>query len=142
MWYEVAAKIPGFGGSPDNIGCFDPTIVVVRLKEAFPEVAVHTEDYAWRTYDAFKRRGAVEGAVRIAESDARRRGPIWSFDIPTVGGRLIRGHAERYVVRIGDKEAIPDDLRSRFLSFLETLRFAPFVEISSVRIDGNDHYPA
>jgi hypothetical protein len=142
MWYEVAAVIPGSGCSRDNVGCFDPTVVVSRLKETFPEAVVRPEDLAWQAYGFFKQRGAVEGAVRSAENDARRRGPIWSFKIPTAEGRVIRGRAERYVVSIGDEEAIPGDLKSRFLRFLETLRFAPFVEVSSERIDGNDHSPA
>lgn len=142
MWYRVAATIPGFGCSLDNIGCFDPWIVVARLKEAIPEVVVQPEDSAWRAYDWFQAHGAVEGAIRIAERDAMRRGPIWSFEIPTTDGRMIRGHAERYVVEIGGEEPIPNDLKGRFLAFLETLRFAPFVEVSSERIDGNNSYPA
>jgi hypothetical protein len=45
-------------------------------------------------------------------------------------------------VEIGSKDPIPNDLKARFMGFLETLRFAPFVEVLSERIDGNNHYPA
>jgi hypothetical protein len=139
--YEVAAKIPGFGTELHNIGCFDPTIIICRLRKSFPEAVVNPEDFAWRDYDSFRRRGAIDGAVRIAESDARRRGPIWTFTIPTGPERVVRGKAERYVVSIFDTEPIPADLKSRFLSFLEELKFAPFVEVSSIRIEGNEIYP-
>jgi len=142
MWYQVAAEIPGHGCSPDNVGCFDPTVVVARLKQAFPEAVVGSEDLAWRDYEGLRRNGAAQGTVRTAEDDARRRGPIWAFEIPTADGRTVRGRAERYVVKIGGADPIPDDLKGRFVAFLETLRFAPFVEIASVRIEGNDRCPA
>jgi hypothetical protein len=114
MWYEVAAKIPGFGCSRDNVGCFDPTVVIGRLKEAFPEAEVDAEDRAWRDFEGLKRLGEVEGerpakdaSLRIAASDARRRGPIWAFELPTAEGTRIRGYAERYCVRIGARSRSP-----------------------------------
>jgi hypothetical protein len=139
--YKVAAEIPGFGVSLENVGCFDPTVVVARLKKAIPEVVVRP-NIAWKDYDSFREHGAPEGALLIAINDAMRRGPNWSFDIPTAAGRMIHGNAERYVVRICDSEPIPEDLKTRFLAFLETIRFAPFVQVSSIRIDGNEDYPA
>lgn len=124
------------------VGCFDPTVVVVRLKREFPDVVVSSEDLAWRDYDVFKQRGAVDHAVRIAQNDARRRGPIWAFRFPTSGGAPIKGRAERYNVQILSDEPIPEPLRSRFIAFLNELRFAPFVSVKSVNLDGNSESPA
>jgi len=140
--FEVAARVAGGGLNRDIVGCFDPTIVVVRLKDWFPDLIVDLRDYAWKDYDSFKQRGIVEGAVRIAENDARRRGPIWAFRIPSGPGQAVRGHAERYIVSISSEEPIPVDLKARFWEFLNTLKFAPFVEVSSVKIEGNDVSPA
>jgi hypothetical protein len=140
--FEISANITGGGLKMSNICCFDPTVVVVRLREAFPDVEIVPEDMAWRYYDHFKRRGAVEGAVRIAENDARRRGPIWTFRLPVSGGQPIRGRAERYDVTIRSEQEIPEPLGSRFIAFLEELRFAPCVSVKSIRWEGNEEFPA
>jgi hypothetical protein len=140
--FQISASVSGAGMDSSVVCCFDPTIVVVRLRRTFPEVEVVPQDFAWRDYDSFKQRGAVEGAVRIAESDARRRGPIWTFRLPASQGQAIRGRAERYDVSIWSNAPVPEPLRSRFLEFLEGLRFAACVSVKSVRIEGNDEFPA
>jgi hypothetical protein len=140
--FVISASVVGHGMDKNIVCCFDPTIVIVRLREAFPEVEVVPKDFAWRDYDAFRQRGVVEGAVRIAENDARRRGPIWTFRLPVPGKQPIRGRAERYDVSIWSEEPIPEPLRSRFIGFLQELRFAPCVEVKSVQFKGNDQYPA
>jgi hypothetical protein len=140
--FEIRARVQGGGFDEAVVGCFDPTVVIVRLRKAFPEVTVDQEDFAWKYHDAFKRRGVVDGAVRIAECDARRRGPIWRFHLPMGNGRNVTGWAERYSIRILDEEPIPEPVQTRFLAFLEELRFSPAVEVASVRIEGNDEYPA
>jgi hypothetical protein len=136
--FVISATIAGGGLEKSNICCFDPTIVVVRLREAFADVEIIAEDMAWRDYDHFKARGVVEGAVRVAENDARRRGPVWCFRFPVPGKQPIQGRAERYDVTISSKEEIPEPLRSRFIAFLEGLRFAPCVSVRSVRLEGNE----
>ena len=144
--FQIAAKIDGAGVEMSNICCFDPTVVMARLRRHFPEVETNPEDFAWRAYDFFKEQGAgdgIEGAVRVAASDARRRGPIWTFSLPIKDRPPVRGRAERYDVSIWSDEPIPEPLRSRFISFLEELRFAPCVSIKSVRLlKGNKECPA
>jgi hypothetical protein len=137
LMFQMRARVRGGGLDTTVVGCFDPTIVVVRLREAFPEVKVDPEEY----YDVFKRLGEVQGALRIIENDARRRGPIWRFHLPLDNGRSIIGWAERYSVRILDNEPIPEPIRSRFLAFLEGLRFSRDVEVASVRIENNAEHP-
>lgn len=140
--FLISANVAGNGMDAAVVGCFDPTVVVVRLKQAFPEVEVIPEDFAWRHYDAFKRRGAVDGAIRIAENDARRRGPIWTFRFPTSGKEPIKGRAERYIIEIMSDEPIPEPLRTRFIAFLNELKFAHFVTVKSVKLNGNTESPA
>lgn len=123
------------------ICCFDPTVVVVRFQRLFPEAEVIPQDFAWRDYDLFKQRGVVDGAVRVAENDARRRGPIWLFRLPLPNGTKARGKAERYEVRLSSDEPFPEPLKSSLLEFLEGLRFAPCVRVRSVRLEGNDEFP-
>jgi hypothetical protein len=142
MMFEISATVSGFGLDPNVFCCFDPTVVIARLRKAFPEVEVLPQDFAWRDFDAFRQHGVVGEAVRIAENDARRRGPLWVFRLPVPGKPAIRGAAERYCVRIFNEEPIPEPLRSRFLAFLEGLRFAPCVGVKSVRVEDNDELPA
>jgi hypothetical protein len=54
---------------------------------------------------------------------------------------MIKGAAERYVVRIWNHEEIPEDLKQRFLTFLRSLRVGP-IEVKSVRIEKSDEFPA
>ncbi|MGI8978450.1 MAG: hypothetical protein ACR2FY_04430 [Pirellulaceae bacterium] len=146
--FTISASVTGAGMDSGIVGCFDPTVVIARLRRAFPDVEVIPQDFAWRDYDAFLQRGALEGAsavagaMRIAEIDARRRGPIWTFRFPLPGRPPICGRAERYDVSIWSDDPVPEPLRSQFIEFLEGLRFAPFVNVTSVRLEGNDQYPA
>jgi len=140
--FTISASIPGHGLDKAIVCCFDPTIVVARLREAFPEVEIIPQDFAWRDYDTFKQHGLGEDAVRIAVNDARRRGPIWTFRLPVAGGPPLRGRAERYDVTLFSEEPIPEPLRSRFLAFLDGLRFAPCVEVQSVQCVDNEELPA
>jgi hypothetical protein len=142
--FVISASVDGAGTDSNVVCCFDPTIVIVRLRRTFPTVEVILQDFAWRDYDAFKQRGAVEGdgALRIAENDARRRGPIWTFRLPAPGRPPICGRAERYDVSIWSEAPLPEPLRSQFLLFLEGLQFADCVRIESIRLEGNNRHPA
>jgi hypothetical protein len=130
-YYELNARIPGAGMNRTIVGCFDPTIVICRLRDTFPRVEILPRDFAWKDYNAFQARGAVENAIRIAENDARRRGPVWVFSLPLDENRTIRGAAERYRVHVRSTEPFPEPFRADFLTFLNTLRFAPYVEVST-----------
>lgn len=140
--FEISATVSGYGFDTNVVGCFDPRIVIARLREAFPEAEVNPQDLAWRDYDTFRQHCLGEGAIRIATNDAIRRGPIWTFRLPVAGKTAIRGYAERYTVRIISEEPIPEPLRFRFIAFLEQLRFAPWVSVKSVRCEDNDEFPA
>src|SRR5262249_5802450 len=96
--YEISAHVAGFGCDKNIVCCFDPSVVVVRWREEFPEVEVVPEDMAWRDYKLMKQFGCGEGAVRIAENDAHRRSPIWTFRLPNDNAPPIHGKAERYAV--------------------------------------------
>ena len=71
LFYEIVARIAE--DVPAAVGCFDPTKVVLHIRDQIPGVTVCIHDYAWRDYDSFVSRGAYEGAIRVAENDARRR---------------------------------------------------------------------
>src|SRR4051794_10573672 len=87
-------------GHPVGVGCFDPTIVIGRLRRTFPnEVVVCIHDYAWKDYDFFVQRSFIS-ALDIAERDARRRGPIFHFRMRARDDQVIHGRAERYLVTI------------------------------------------
>lgn len=140
--FILSAEICGDGLDPAVVCCFDPTMVIARLRAAIPEVEVVPQDFAWRDYDAFKRHDVVESAVSSAQRDAWRRGPIWTFRLPAPDGPEMRGRAERYDVTIFCESPIPEPLKSRFLAFLEGLRFAPCVRVKAVRLEDNDEFPA
>jgi hypothetical protein len=140
--YEISASIPGGGMEIDFVGCFYPTVVVALLRQAFTNVEVMPQDVSWNDYDHFVQHSVGEGALRVAERDAQRRGPIWQFHMPMGNGRSIRGHAERYRVLISSEEVIPEPLCSQFLEFLNTLKFAEYVVVESVRYVGNHKLPA
>ena len=130
----------------DAVGCFDPTKVIWRIMDEFPEAIVCIHDYGWKDYDGFQQMSRVEGssdglegAIRIAESDARRRAPIYLFRLRTSTDQVIKGVAERYWVTITSDEEIPAELKHRCLAFLESLRLDP-IEVKSVRLEGNDEY--
>lgn len=133
--YEVSAQFPGGGMNQGVACCFDPSIVVTRLKDAFGEdVDVDTTEYGWKDYKYFLSIGAVE-ALQIAENDARRRAPIYKFRFPKHDS--VCGVAERYSVRIWSEKTIPEPIKFRFLDFLHGLPLVQY-EVRSVRIDGND----
>lgn len=136
MLFIVSAKIEY---ASDSVICFDPNKIVFRLMEEFPEIIVCYEDYGWRDYDLFKRRGAYEGAIRTAENDARRRAPIYIFRFRNLNGQIIRGKAERYFITIQSDKNIPAELKQRLLSFFDSLKIEE-IEIDSYRLEGNDHF--
>ena len=137
MVYKIAAEVPGCGTEIDVVGCFDPTVVIARLRRAFPdEVEVDPEDQGWKDYKAMLRLGGYEPALRTAERDAQRRAPIRLFRFPTGTEQVVYGKAERYHVSIWSEQPIPEPLKSRFLEFLRGLEFlSPTVR--SERIEGN-----
>jgi hypothetical protein len=141
--FEIVAMIEGGFDDPDVLCAFDPNKVVWRLRQLFPGVDVNPRDFAWRDFDAFTQHGLVDesGALGIAARDARRRGPIWLFKLPTEYGD-INGKAERHFVSFYSDLPFPEPLRSRLISFVEGLRFAPCVRVKCVKIDDNEEYPA
>ncbi len=142
MWYEVAARIPGAGYDENVAVCFDPEIVIHRLQKAFTdEVTVCIHDYAWKDFDTFTEMRASRAAIRLAESDARRRGPIFIFRFRTDTRQKIYGKAERYFVSISSQQPIPESIKSRFIEFLNQLEHKP-IQVRSVRIDGNTIHDA
>ena len=152
--FSISAQIEGFGTEAHNICCFDPTIVVFRLRQAFPEIIIGPDDHAWRDCAAFTRMNALEptlssrapvgidGALRIAERDARRRGPLWTFELPLPDGRTLPGSAERHNVSFQSSQSIPEPYRSRILDFFHEMQFAPCVSVKSVEIQGSNEIPA
>ncbi|HYE75189.1 MAG TPA: hypothetical protein VEF04_17740 [Blastocatellia bacterium] len=136
--FEVVATIKELG--TDAVGCFDPTKVILRLTAEMPEVIVCLHDYAWKDYDGLLRIGAGEAAMRVAESDALGRGPIYLFRLRTGNHQVINGVAERYRVRITSEQEIPEELKQKFLAFLQSLKLDP-IEVKSVRWEGNAEYP-
>ena len=135
--FIISAKIDF---DSDGVICFDSNKIIFRLMEEFPEIIVCLEDYGWRDYDIFKQRGANEGAIRVAENDARRRAPIYVFSFRNSNGQKIKGHAERYIISVRSNEKIPSDLKQRLLSFFNSLKVG-IIEVDSFRLENNDRFP-
>jgi hypothetical protein len=123
--FEITANIAGGRG----FWCFDPTVIVVRLRDLFPDIEIDPQDYAWRDYDAFKQRGDTSGAIQVAENDAQQRGPLWLFRIPIPGQPALSGSVERYRFRISTDEPFQEAIKLRLITFLEGLQCKPEVEI-------------
>jgi hypothetical protein len=117
-------------------------IVLLRLKAVFPEVEVLPQDLVWRNYNKLKQLGAPEVVLLTAENDVRRRCPHRSFRLPAGDQEKVHGHVERYHVSIQSDRPFPEPFRSRFIGFLEELRFGPWVTVESIRLEGNDEFPA
>lgn len=126
---RITAEIEGFGVETSVVCCFDPTVVIARLREVFPELIVSPLDSSWKNYVGLSQIDAGTAALRIAENDARRRGPIWLFELPVFGGVAIRGKAERYVVCFQSDHPIHEPYLSRIVGFMEELKFASCVEL-------------
>jgi hypothetical protein len=105
----------------DGVGCFDPVQVVCRLRDAFPELIESSHDCLWEACDQVRKLEGAEAAVRTAVRDMQERGPKIQFEIPILGGRSVKGTAERYWVLVTARETFPDDFRRRFVAFLESL---------------------
>ncbi len=117
--HVVSVTIDGGFSDPGVICAFDPTKVVARLRQVFPGAEVDPTDHAWRDYETFLRMGKMEEqeagrptALGVAAADARRRGPLWAFSVPSPGGGCVRGTAERHVVRFHSETPFPETLRS------------------------------
>jgi hypothetical protein len=142
--YIISATIEGGFGDPDVLCAFDPNKIVARLRLEFPGMEVDPRDFAWRDFDNFVQHGVVDesGALGIAARDARRRGPVWKFQLLAAGGKSIRGTAERHTVYFLDEDPFPEPVRSQLVLFAEGLRFAPCVTVKCVQVVGNDEHPA
>lgn len=130
--YEISANIDGGWDDLDVVCSFDPTKVIARLRVQFPDAEVDPTDYGWRDYQSFLRMGLSEeqsSALGVAAADARRRGPIWKFRVPSPAGGWVLGHAERHHVSFVADGPFPEPLRSQLLRFMEGLRFAPCVSV-------------
>lgn len=138
----MSAEIEAAGVDMSIVCCFDPTVVLARLRKAFPELVVSPLDSSWKTYVGLAKIDAGATTLRIAENDAQRRGPIWTFELPLFDGTAIRGKAERYIVCFQSKEPIPESHRDRIIDFLHELQFASCVEVKSVELRDNDEFPA
>lgn len=135
VFYTAELTIP-----TESLHTLDPTAIVVRLIEDVPRTIVCFEDLAWRDFDAFVARAAVSGCIPIAENDARRRGPIWSFRIFRDGLATV-GACERRRLWIHRRdEELPASVKTDFLRFLHNLEI-PGGSIASYRLDGNDRVP-
>ena len=108
--------------SEDSLHTLDPTLVVSRLQRELSRVVICNHDYAWKDYDSFRSRSDVaERAIRVAESDARRRGPIWVFRIYSESF-VVAGAVERRRCMIYRKGGtLPEGLKQEFLAFLRSL---------------------
>lgn len=125
----------------DSLWTLDPSLVAHRLCTEVRQTTVCLEDLAWRDYDSFKERRVVSGALRVAENDARRRGPAWEFRI-LHDDLLISGHVERRRCEIHRRDAhLPTALRDEFLEFLQRLEI-PGAMIESYWLEGNTRTPA
>lgn len=124
MFYEIKATIPD--NNSCSVGCFDPTRVVIRIRDEIPGVTVCVHDYAWMDYDSFVSRSAYYGTIRVAENDARRRGPIYRFRVRTGTNQAVRGSVERYRIQISSEQPIPEPIKSHFLNFFQTLKLGRF----------------
>ena len=139
--YLISADIRGAGMDKSIIYCFDPTIVVARLREVFKEINVTPQERSRNDLHRLVELEAPESAIEIAAADARRRGPIWTFELSTAASQKIRGRAERYCVTFISDAPIPEDFRIRIIAFLKQLQFSECVEIKSVRLEGNIETP-
>jgi hypothetical protein len=142
--FRIVAEIEGGFEDPDVLCAFDPNKVVARLCRQFSGTQVDPKDYAWRDFDLFAQHGVVDesGALGVAARDARRRGPVWKFELPVFDGVSVRGSAERHFVSFICESAFPEPLRSRLIGFVEGLRFASCVRVKCVQIVDNDELPA
>lgn len=132
--YEIAARIDD--DVQDAVGCFDPTRIVVRIRDEIPGITVCIYDYAWANYDYFASRAEYTGALRVAENDARRRGPIFIFRVRTENDQIIKGAAERYRVHINSEQPIPEPIKSQFLTLFNSFNLGD-TSVRSVKIVGN-----
>lgn len=142
--YLVKAEFPGAGEATESVCCFDPRIVLSRMRAEFGDrFESDLRDLSRKDVDHFQSRidqeGETEGLVgcrRVARNDAMRRGPIFRFTIHWEG-ELYGGRVERYLVELQSQERpLPESLWRRFKSFLERLPLAPF-EVRAVKLDGN-----
>lgn len=116
--FVISAVVPEGRINPKSIFCFDPTIVVERLRELLDdEIEITEPDYTARLCDEFQRMNVSPRTMRVAENDDRRRGPVIVFRINSDSGMAIRGHAERYTVRLSCDAPIPERIKSKVLSF-------------------------
>ena len=109
---EIQGKMAGGGFSHEDamqsVCCFDPKMVLVHLKEEFGEAfLIDLTDYAWKDWKMFLRMNDVESAMKVAESDALRRGPIYKFVI-SENGVKVKGHVERYYIVLRSDKTIPN----------------------------------
>lgn len=135
MFYKIRATIPD--DDPNSVGCFDPTRVVIRIRDEVPGVTVCVHDYAWKDYDSFVSRSAYYGAIRVAENDARRRGPIYLFRVRTGTAQIVSGSVERYRIQLSSEQPIPEPINSQFLSLFQTLQLGS-TTVRYIRQTGND----
>ncbi|MGL6073546.1 MAG: hypothetical protein ACRC8S_05210 [Fimbriiglobus sp.] len=135
----ISAVVNTDGDPLDNIACFDPSVILARMRREFPEIEIDPTDYAWRDYKGFLAMGLTseDSALGVAAADARHRGPLWLFRIPSPDGVSIRGSTERYRVLFHRSQPFPEALRLRLLEFLEKLRFIPCVEILEEELQDN-----
>lgn len=120
----------------DSLHTLDPFRILDQLVKAIPGVTVCVGDQAQALVEGLRDAGAVDGAIRVAQADARRRGPMWAFRIQS-GDEAIPGGVERRRLSIHrDDQDIPAELKSRFLAFLEDLEI-PDAKVESYSLDGN-----
>jgi hypothetical protein len=115
-------RLPRVPGGPT----LDPDAVVRELRAQFPEAQVLPEDRLAAQAEKAERalaqapgehNGQIVGTLR---RNARLSGPQYSFELPSEGGRLIKGYVQRYVIVFLLDEPLPDVMRHRLVTFLRS----------------------
>ena len=138
--FVISAVVPEGRIKPKSIFCFDPTIVVERLRELLDdEIEITEPDYTARVCDEFQRMNVSPRTMRVAENDDRRRGPVIGFRINSDSGMTICGQAERYYVHLSCEAPIPEPIKSIFLSFFREVEGIS-LKTESYFLDGNERH--
>jgi hypothetical protein len=138
--FIMSADIKGAGLDIHVVSCFDPTVVIARLRKRFPNVLIGPDDLSRKDIELLSQMKPMQGkedALLIAQRDAQRRGPIWAFELPQDSDIKILGTAERHRVSFRSDRPIREPLRSEIWAWLRELKYGPDVTIQMTD-DGDD----
>jgi hypothetical protein len=141
MSYEISAKVVGHGIERTNcFWCFEPTYIVLSLRERFPTLELKSEeDSLLKLYLHFVQTGAA--ATAVARNDVYRRSPVWVIRLHDHAPGVIKGKIERFSVDFRCEQPFTETMRSSLLEFCNQLCLADYVTVKSIRREGNDEYP-